>query len=102
MLKNYVSLNTAFLDVLPSNTETVTVQLGTKPVNFKLDTGAAVTAISESEFNTLPFEKLQKPCRQKLDVLGQYTAVLSHQNAAPNKKLLYTVKNGVLLQHLGC
>ena len=54
-----------------------------KPAEFKLDTGAAVTVISEEVFKTLPKLELTKPCkilsgisRQKLNVLGQFTATL--------------------------
>ena len=47
-------------------------------MEFKLDTGAAVTAILEEVFKTLPMIQLQKPskllsgpARQKLNVLKQ-------------------------------
>ena len=48
-----LSLDTAFLDMMTTEPETTwntTVTLNTKPVEFKLDTGAAVTAISEEVF----------------------------------------------------
>ena len=76
-----LSLDTAFLDVMTTNQETtwnMIVTLNTKPVEFKLDTGAAVTAISEEVFKTLPTVQLQKPSKilcgptkQKLNVMGQ-------------------------------
>ena len=59
----------------------MTVALNTKPVEFKLDTGAAVTTISEEVFKTLPTVQLQKPSKilsgstkQKLNVMGQFKA----------------------------
>ena len=83
-----LSLESAFLDVMTTKPETtwnITVTLNSKPVKFKLDTGAAVTAISEEVFKTIPTAQLQKPSkilsgptRQKLNVLGQFNATLAH------------------------
>ena len=54
-----------------------------------------MTAISESEFKTLPPEKLQKPSKilagptsQRLDVLGQYTTVLLHKGSSTEQEIL--------------
>ena len=79
--------------------------MGTKPVSFKLDTRAAVTAISEAEFESLPSEKLQKPSKilsgptsQKLEVLGQYTATLSHKDFSSKQEVFVVrgLKNNLL------
>lgn len=74
-------LHNAFLDVMVTKCKTmwkITVNLNTIPMEFKLDTGAAVTAILEEVFKTLPMIQLQKPskllsgpARQKLNVLKQ-------------------------------
>ena len=85
-----LSLDSAFLDAMTTKEDSswnITVTLNNKPTEFKLDMGAAVTAISEETFKTLPMLQLTKPCkilsgptRQKLNVLGQFTATLSHNN----------------------
>ena len=52
-----LSLDLAFLDAMIIKQDTswnITVTLSNKPTEFKLDTGAAVTAISEEVFKTLP------------------------------------------------
>ena len=55
-------------------------------MEFKLDTGAEVTAISEATYkklDTLPLEKasntLYGPTHQSLKVLEQFTGTLEHQ-----------------------
>ena len=65
----------------------VTVTLDTKVVQFKLDTGTAVTAISEETYRALPKTELKKPSKilsgpanQKLTVLGQFTGALSNKD----------------------
>lgn len=71
-----LSLDTAFLDVMTTNQETtwnMTVTLNSKPVEFKLDTGPAVTAISEEVFKTLPTVQLQafiRPNQTKTECNG--------------------------------
>ncbi len=69
------------------NTWTVTVQLQQKDIQFKMDTGAEVTVISDKVYNSLPEVQLSKPtktlygpARQKLDVMGQFTGILTHGN----------------------
>ena len=56
-------------------------------VNFKLHTGAEVTAITEETFKRLngitiskPYKSLHDPARQSLNVFGQFTGVLSVKN----------------------
>ena len=97
-----LSLDTAFLDVMTTNQETtwnMTVTLNTKPVEFKLDTGAAVTAISEEVFKTLPTVQLQKPSKilsgptkQNLNVMGQFKATLEHKNAKSEQEVFVIQK----------
>jgi len=57
-----------------------TVLVGKTEVQFKLDTGAAVTAITEETYKSLksvtlkkPSKLLYGPARQELQVLGQFT-----------------------------
>ena len=52
---------------------------------FKMDTGAAVTMISEKEYRTFEKTKLEKPsrvldgpARQPLEVLGQFSERLTY------------------------
>ena len=68
---------------------TATVLLGATEVEFKLDTGAEVTAISEATYKKLeavPLEKTSKaldgPTHQSLKVLGQFTGTLEHQGSS--------------------
>ena len=65
-------------------TWTVAVQVGKETVQFKLDTGAEVTAISDFSFRKLKGIHLQKvskvlhgPDRSPLSVLGQFTQPLT-------------------------
>ena len=61
-----LSLDTAFLDVMTTQQETtwnIKVTLNSTPTEFKLDTGAAVTAISEEVFKTLPTVQLLRSCQ---------------------------------------
>ena len=92
-----LSLDSAFLDVMttkPATTWNITVTMNSKPVEFKLDTGAAVTAISEKVFKTVTTAQLQKPSkilsgptRQKLNVLGQFNATLAHKDAKSEQEV---------------
>ena len=78
----------AFLDVVSGNqksTWTATVSLEGKQVQFKLDTGAAVTAITEETYNVIQCPTLRKsskalygPSNQELHVLGQFTGHLTY------------------------
>ena len=61
-------------------------------MEFKLDTGAEVTAISEEVYQMLPRVKLLKaskvlygPTQQRLKVLGQFTAQLSVEERKSNQ-----------------
>ena len=86
------SIDTSFLDVLTENQKvswTVNIFLNNHPIDFKLDTGAEVTAVSEDVFASLQNVKLQKakrvllrPARQKLDVLGQFEGHFNHDGEA--------------------
>ena len=92
-----LSLDTAFLDAMATSSESswyVTVTLDTKVVQFKLDTGAAVTAISEETYRALPKTELKKPSKilsgpanQKLTVLGQFTGALSNKEISSRQEI---------------
>ena len=49
----------------------ITVTVNNKPTEFKLDTDAAFTAISEEVFRTLPMLELTKPARSCLAQLDK-------------------------------
>jgi len=86
---------TTFLDV-----ETTTTLKGNlQEVVFKLDTGAKVTAMSEIVYQSLANVSLQKstrslvgPAQHKLQVLGEFTAKLSH-NEKCSEQPAYVVRN---------
>ncbi len=91
----------AFLDAVNDGTSSswmVTVTMGNQLIEFKMDTGAGVTAITEETYAILqrpqliPAPKaLCGPTRQNLDVLGFYETCLSHRDrSAPVG--LYVVK----------
>ena len=89
---NELSLDTAFLGAVGAKQPslwTTTVGVGKKSVSFKLDTGAEVTAISETTYQDLGYrlENLEKPskvlygpARQTLEVTGQFSTILTHNN----------------------
>ena len=76
------SIDTAFLDVMTGNQNLSwkeEIYPNKHPIQFKLDTGVEVTAISETAFANIKNTQLQKasrvllgPARQKLEVLGQF------------------------------
>ena len=80
----------AFLGTLGSESSTSwrsTVTLDNQAVEFKLDTGAEVTAVTEETFKKVHGKRLQQPTRvlygpsyQSLKVLGQFTGQLSRSN----------------------
>ena len=90
-------LDTAFLDAMITSSESswyITVTLESTMVQFKLDTGAAVTAISEETYHRLPSVQLQTPSKilsgpanQKLIVLGQFTSSLSNENNTSRQEI---------------
>ena len=74
-------------------------------VNFKWDTGAEVTAVTEETFNLLRGIKLSKPskwlhgpARQSLNVLGQFTGTLSHKETSSSQTiyLIHGLKTNLL------
>lgn len=71
-------LNTVISDIQSS--WTAKVQVGSKDLMFKLDTGAEVTAISEDAYRSLgdiplqkPFKILYGPDRKAVDVIGEFS-----------------------------
>lgn len=99
---------TAFLGTLTSNGDTSwtsTLRIAGKRIQFKLDTGAEVTAISESTYQKLSKIPLQKPSRslqgpagQSLTVLGQFTRRISHAKRSSNEVIFVVrgLKNNLL------
>lgn len=83
-----VSLDSAFLGAVTSHNDSTwnaSVKLNSEVVEFKLDTGAEVTVISDSTLKTLgplplqtPSKVLYGPTRQSLKVLGQFSGMLEH------------------------
>ncbi len=70
-----------------------------KKVQFKMDTGAEVTVISEKAYHTLSTGKLQKasrnlfgPTHQPLAIMGQFDGILQRGKLSYTEKI-YVVKN---------
>eukprot|EP00731_Ephydatia_muelleri_P036384 Em0245g3a len=66
---------------------------------FKLDTGAEVTAISQETYQQLGTTPLNKPSKvlygagnQPLDVMGQFTGILSHKELH-SQQTIFVIKN---------
>ena len=85
-----LTLDDAFLDAVTSESHptswTAPILLNKMKAVFKLDTGAEATAITEQTYKSLPKQALKQPtkllrgpARQRLNVLGQFTATLAHQ-----------------------
>ena len=76
----------------------VTLVIGNKPVEFKVDTGAAVTAISEETYKMLQQPELYSspkalcgPAQQNLQVLGTFSECIAHQDRSASVEL-YVIK----------
>ena len=86
---NEVSLETAYLDTMTTGQQsswTAKVKIEGKDIQFKLDTGAEVTAISEKTYKSLrgialskPKKSLYGPAHQPLQITGQFYGRLSHR-----------------------
>ena len=97
------NLDGLFLGAVETTTEkswSTTVTLGGQTVQFKLDTGAEVSAISERDYKRLPLPRpkldpptqmLHGPTRQSLKVLGQFSSTLSHKGEA-SKQTIFVVQ----------
>ncbi len=92
-----INLDAAFLGTVVSEQKsswTIELLLGSKRTPFKLDTGAEVTAISEETYKTLPKVALQAPLKalygptcHSLQVLGQFTGTLKHQQLSSSQPI---------------
>ena len=90
-----------FLGAVTSNSLTqwnATIAVNNKQTQFKLDTGAEVTAISKSTHNTIGEPDLMRtskalygPAGTSLEVCGQFTASLSYKSVQSNHTV-YVVK----------
>ena len=82
-------LDTAFLDTVAAKQTSAwfaTIKLNERQTNFKLDTGAEVTAISKETYRSLqnpqltpPEKVLYGPSRQPLKALGQFWGHFPHK-----------------------
>ena len=98
----------AFLGALinsSDNSWTSILRIAGKRIQFKLDTGAEVTAISETTYHKLdkiPLQKssrsLQGPAGQSLTVLGQFTRRVSYAKRSSNEVIFVVcgLKNNLL------
>ena len=75
------------------------IQLQGKPVEFKLDTGAEVTVISEKVYHTLRDVKLSRPLyrpvNQTLQVVDQFPGTLKRGRQKHSEKI-YGLHNNTL------
>ena len=86
-----------YLDAVNDNNATswmVTLMAGNKPVEFKVDTRAAVTAITEATYDALKRPKLSPtskilcgPVQQSLTVLGQFRECIAYQDRSASLEL---------------
>ena len=87
------SLETAYLDTVEGQIPTQSswicyVELNSKAIIFKVDTGAEVSAPTEQTFNSIapstqlnkPSQVLHGPNRQLLNILGSITVSLAHED----------------------
>ena len=76
-----VSLDSSFLDAMTSESQTswnTKLLLDKTGVNFKLDTGAEVTAVTEETFKLLRGIKLSKPSKSLHDPAKQSLGLQEH------------------------
>ena len=73
---------------------TATVRVGRDNIDFKIDTGAGVTAITEKTFKALKQPHLKRPLRilfgpakKELEVLGQFTECLKSASICRDRNL---------------
>ena len=94
-------LDTAFIDALSQTTAEswrVKLRVSGQVMEFKVDTGAEVTAISETAFRAMrkqtlktPTKNLYGPAHSALHVLDQFEGELSHQGKT-TKQNIYVIK----------
>ena len=94
--------NFLFLDTIGADTPStwmISLKICGKDIAFKVDTGAAVTAISKECHELLgkpelykPTKCLQGPDSQSLNVVGQFEENISH-NCKSNKKHIFVIDN---------
>ena len=93
----------AFMGVIKqsrtSNPWSITLLVNGTPVNFKIDTGADVTVISDSIHQGIPHSTLQPPTKslsgaasKNLEVSGQFSASLKYKDKEADEEV-YVVKN---------
>ena len=84
---------------------TSNLRIAGRRIQFKLDTGAELTAISEATYHKLdkiPLQKssrsLQGPAGQSLTILGQFTRRVSYTKRSSNEVifLVHGLKNNLL------
>ena len=103
------NLDSAFLDTLTQNspeTWRVKLKLANQTLEFKIDTGAEVTAISDAAFRALkglkldrPKKMLYGPARTLLKVIGQFEGELFYRGKTTRQNVY--VVNGLRTNLLG-
>ena len=94
--------NFLFLDTIGADTPStwmISLEIQGKDIAFKIDTGAAVTAISKEYHELLgkpelykPTKCLQGPYSQSLNVVGQFEENISH-NCKSSKQHIFVIDN---------
>ena len=93
----------AFLGPVTANREsiwTITLRVAGKRIQFKMDTGAEVTVISEATYRKLGRISLLKatiplrgPAGEQLEVLGQFTKKITHSKTKrASSEAIYVVR----------
>ena len=91
-------MDTAYIDALSQAAESwkVKLRVSGRVIEFKVDTGAEVTAISDTAFGTMrkqtlkaPTKVLYGPARTALNVLGQFEGELSYQGKSTNRPFMW-------------
>ena len=97
-----LTMDSVFLGALSTTQKSAwstEVEINKKKINFKLDTGAEVTAVSEKAYHTLgqpPLKKANRiiygPAQQKLDVTGQTEVTMTHCGNS-SKQTMFVIRN---------
>lgn len=96
--QNELTLDSFYLNTVEDSQDskswTTQVTVNQVVLNFKLDTGAEVTAISEQAFKSLgspelqqPVKKLCGPTNKPLKVLGRQTVSMSYKNTSCEQEI---------------
>ena len=90
-------MDTAYIDALSQAAESwkVKLRVSGRVIMYKADTGAEVTAVSDTAFGTMrkktlkaPTKVLYGPAHTALNVLGQFDRELSYQGKSTKQRSL--------------